>query len=623
MKFTRLIILSMLICGLWTNSALSAFPQVSCGVAAFKHGTATSTSTAHVGDILDYVINVSVPSNGLDIHNGTVTLTLPNGNSVTVATGVSLAANNSLLFPASWPPVPANQQYTVNVADIGTHGATAHHILAKSECDATASDETEVTGTGQNPVLIIEPNVCVTKTVTPTTSAPGGQVTFHIKVCNCGDTTLTRDSVIDTILGVKTSSFPTSLTAGQCSSIIDFPYTIPLDADANNPLCNIVTAKYEDILGLQVQDDANACVTLEKPGIDVKKTCDAYSKVGDTINYEVKIKNTGNANLTIDSVVDNKADNPIVFSSCNPLAPGATCTLDYSHLVVAGDDSNQPGAKVTNTVTVTAHLTDVPAVTVSQQATCDTILVHPSFTASKVCEPTTVTGPTAQYRIIITNNGDVPLLIHVVDPGVTPAIPDQQLSNVPPLNVINQLVTKPVPAGATEVCNDNMHVLATLPASYGLGNSYTFDSGPICCQVPGGQEGCTLGYWKNNTPCWCGSYLPGQKLNTVFDFSAQGIPPTVVALGNKTLLQALAFPGGSTVAGKAQNMLRQAVAALLNACSENVDFPLNTTAVIDKVNDALINTFKLGTVQSEFSTDNSLGCPLNADEARCSCCRNK
>jgi len=582
-----------------------ALPVNAADIALTKGVNPQTPNTYHRGETIHYVMTVHNAHGSETIRIDTVRDTEPN------AAVVNLTIPS---LPYDLGP-GATQNYTLDwVVSNNTPGGIAVNSLRVTGVQhSTFDDPFDVTV--EKGSMIIVPCVDVTKTVTPTVSAVGGQVTYHIRVCNCGDTTLTRDSVIDIpVLGTITSSFPTTLTAQQCSNVIDFPYTIP--EGSTDPNCDIVTAIYHDILGLQVDASDEACVDLVKPGLKVEKDCSEYSKVGDTIDYEVTITNTGEGNLVIDSVVDDP-NGPIDFSSCStPLAPAATCTLNYTHVVQPGEDSGQPGAKLTNTVTVTTHLADVPAVTVSQSATCDTILVHPDFTVEKTCVDNPVQGATARYQITITNTGDIPLLIHTNDAN----IPNQTLSNTPGLNVISKVVTRTVPAGATEVCN-NLEVIATLPALYNLANSITKETGDICCQVPG-LEGCTLGFWKNSIACWCDSYLPGDKLDSVFDFDAAGIPQDVNALRHKTLLQALQFPGGSTVAGKAQNMLRQAVAALLNACSENVESPLNTQAVIDMVNDALINTFKLGTVQNTLETYNKLGCPLSSANAKpCPCCR--
>jgi len=63
--------------------------------------------------------------------------------------------------------------------------------------------------------------------------------------------------------------------------------------------------------------------------------------------------------------------------------------------------------------------------------------------------------------------------------------------------------------------------------------------------------------------------------------------PDSLGLDNTTLLQALNFKGGSGTKGAAQNLLRAAVAALLNSAHPGVDYPRTTGEVIAAVNAAL------------------------------------
>jgi hypothetical protein len=107
-------------------------------------------------------------------------------------------------------------------------------------------------------------------------------------------------------------------------------------------------------------------------------------------------------------------------------------------------------------------------------------------------------------------------------------------------------------------------------------------------------EGCTLGFWKNNAGlsrtvgkknrvkvqdnCWCPAYSPGDTLSPIFIF-----PDDLKSYETVTLIEALKISGS-----KEANMLRQAVAALLNECSEKVDYhESDAGSVIDIVNAAL------------------------------------
>jgi hypothetical protein len=114
---------------------------------------------------------------------------------------------------------------------------------------------------------------------------------------------------------------------------------------------------------------------------------------------------------------------------------------------------------------------------------------------------------------------------------------------------------------------------------------------------PPGDEGCTPGFWKQSQhfDSWTG-FATTDKFEAVFGVNVPGDP---------TLLQALNAGGGGINA-----LERHAVAALLNASSPDVDYPLTVSEVIANVQAAIAN----GTIEqtkNEFESFNELGCPLS------------
>jgi hypothetical protein len=126
--------------------------------------------------------------------------------------------------------------------------------------------------------------------------------------------------------------------------------------------------------------------------------------------------------------------------------------------------------------------------------------------------------------------------------------------------------------------------------------------------VPPGQEGCTPGFWKQpqHLDAWV-TYTPGQTLESVFDV------PDAFGLDNVTLLEALSLEGGPTTADAAEILLRQAVAALLNAASPEVDYPLTEAEIIAQVNAALASGDRdtILALAEQLDTFNNLFCPLD------------
>ena len=121
-------------------------------------------------------------------------------------------------------------------------------------------------------------------------------------------------------------------------------------------------------------------------------------------------------------------------------------------------------------------------------------------------------------------------------------------------------------------------------------------------------EGCTLGYWKNHTDRWCSSYSTCDMFSVIFSGAQSTFP-------NLTLLQALNLGGGGV-----NNLARQGVAALLNACSNEVDYPApylnNPQSVIDAVNAAFqAGGNAPGSLASQLDVLNNSGCPLGGTRA--------
>lgn len=89
-------------------------------------------------------------------------------------------------------------------------------------------------------------------------------------------------------------------------------------------------------------------------------------------------------------------------------------------------------------------------------------------------------------------------------------------------------------------------------------------------------EGCGHGFWKKPSRVWTG-FSRNQTVGSVF----AGLPSGIASL---TLSNALTQGGGGLSA-----LMRQAVAALLNAENSDVDYPLTTAQVIEMVNEAIAN----------------------------------
>jgi hypothetical protein len=126
-------------------------------------------------------------------------------------------------------------------------------------------------------------------------------------------------------------------------------------------------------------------------------------------------------------------------------------------------------------------------------------------------------------------------------------------------------------------------------------------------EPPVGDQGCTIGYWKNHTDRWA-IVSPGDSFNSTF--GVELFAPDI------TLGQAVNLGGGG-----ANNLARQATAALLNAHGGTpnadgsmVSFPYDAGWVIQQVQDAVANG-TMGETAQALDALNNLGCPLSGTPA--------
>lgn len=159
--------------------------------------------------------------------------------------------------------------------------------------------------------------------------------------------------------------------------------------------------------------------------------------------------------------------------------------------------------------------------------------------------------------------------------------------------------------------NVEVNDLTTFGASwvFETSSSGALDEPQLCVEEPeeGGGEGCTPGYWRqrHHFDDWTG-YAPGDDLAGVFDIPAdlELARPERDDPEDISLHDAVTLRGGGVNA-----LLRHAVAALLNAASDDVSYDLTESQVISRVNDALADGEFEG-LKDELETFNEQGCPL-------------
>jgi hypothetical protein len=115
-------------------------------------------------------------------------------------------------------------------------------------------------------------------------------------------------------------------------------------------------------------------------------------------------------------------------------------------------------------------------------------------------------------------------------------------------------------------------------------------------QYDDGPDGCTPGFWKNQTSVWSG-FSPGDLFNSVFGVNYDA---------SLTLLDALNQGGGGFAA-----LARHASAALLNAAHDDVAYDLTTSQVIALVQQAFA-TNNPEPAKDQLDELNNAGCSIDA-----------
>jgi hypothetical protein len=697
MKTLKYLTICFVVCCLFAGS-LFAVPNdvgISISIRAEFQGTDVLAFVAEEGDVIEYIVTVSLSDVQFPITDGEPELTLPDGTVIDLDNGLALGTDSSI----EYPPVP----YTIDSADLGQQpGASANEVRGLASVEATSqtgSTTQDVAASTNFDTVVIAPCVSVDKTAECDVAQVGDIFDYTITISNCGDDPLTAVSIMDVpLFGDLLPACDTLAPGADC--IITLPYTVlPGDPD---PLLNEVTVVYEvtGIPAVQVTDTNDFEVDIIHPDFTVVKECLTDDVDADEVTFLITITNTGDVPLdfTTDegeiapftlvpgevlavqvtqpvpadaTEVENTvnviatlpeeyicADNGTTIekdaeATCNILQPDFTVTKEcITPEVLAGEmatflititntgqtsldfvtdeaeiapftlavgeerieevDRLAVEGSVSNTINVTATTVNGTVLQSSASDTCG--VITPDFEVVKNCltDPV-VADSNALFEIIITNTGDVPLIFDVND---APDAPFQVGPIDPGANWTDTVQRVPGDCGVDAVVSNTVVVTALYGDAQELGPKEATAECPVPCV---GDEGCTPGFWKNHPDCWCDSYTPTMDADDVFTALQD---PNYASYSDKkcdfdtdSLLDALKYGGGRGLAGSVRNMLRHATAALLNGCSDNVQYPVSDALVIDLVNAALATEDvdviqELHGVLAGFNEDNP--CPINA-----------
>ena len=186
-------------------------------------------------------------------------------------------------------------------------------------------------------------------------------ITYTIKVTNNGNVTINNIEVKDELTGdtfnkdVFNLIGSISLAPGK-DRTFTVRYTAIQNDIVNGSILNVATVTGTDPDGNPVSDETERTVTTERANADytVTKTVDnpqAEYKVGDVINYTIRVTNTGNLtlnNLTVTDQMQGASGNAVIANRAGvtvngntatiaTLAVGASIELKASYTVVRAD----------------------------------------------------------------------------------------------------------------------------------------------------------------------------------------------------------------------------------------------------------------------------------------------
>ncbi len=486
----------------------------------------------------------------------------------------------------------------------GTHEVTGS-VSGRSTCGATVEAQDPAFYRGRSLTAAIDlvkmtNGIHADSPPGPTVSI-GTSVQWSYIVTNTGTMDLTGITVVDS-RGVAVSCPKTTLAPAE---------SMTCTASGIAEACqysNVATAQGRPATGepVSAQDSSyyfgrhNAAITIVKRtnGEDANVPPGPSITVGSAVQWTYAVTNTGDVTLTNVTVSDDRTS---VTCPKTTLAPSESMTCTASGTAIAGVQRNL-GTAVGSPPCGDAVVANDPS---HYQGVTPGINIEKLINGQDADDAAhaveiPVESPVL-WSFVVTNTGDV-------------ALSNVSVTDTPPRAITCPKTT--LEPGESMTCTASGTAAAGLDCDTGRAvgtspQSAQVESTDTACYfgMGLGNQGCTPGYWKNHTDSWPPTgYSSGQTVGSVFAQAA-----TYPSLSAATLLQALAFGGGSGVSGAAEILLRAAVAALLNASHPSVDYPRTPAGVISDVNAALAtqNRDTMLALAATLDADNNLGCPLN------------
>lgn len=390
------------------QDSASVPPEQIPGIALVKTGTGPDPLVA--GEQVSYEFAVTNTGN-VPLTNVMVTDPLA-GLSPVTCPGDSLAPGENMTCTATLQVT----QDDVN-AGIIENTATTEGIAPDN---STVSDQDSAS---VPPVQL--PAITIDKTAGgPDPLVAGEAVSYAFLVTNTGNVPLTNVSVTDPLPNLSAIDCPDTVLPIGASINCTASYTVTPDDVNAGVIENTATAQGTAPNQTEVSDEDSASVPpAQLPSIAIEKTAGGPDPlvVGETVNYEFLVTNTGNVPLSNVMVTDPLPNLSAIDCPGATLTTGAdmTCTATYE---VTQDDVN--AGVIENTATVQG--TAPRGLTVSD---LDSARVPPDQLPAIAIDKSgsgpdpLVAGAAVSYEFLVTNTGNVPLTDVIVEdplPGLSP-----------------------------------------------------------------------------------------------------------------------------------------------------------------------------------------------------------
>nr|WP_121271456.1 Ig-like domain-containing protein [Pedobacter schmidteae] len=395
-------------------------------------------ATVKPGDVLTYNI---ILTNSFGTAKTGVTAS---DNVPSTLTGITAISNAGTLTgnKIDWTglTVPANGSLTLSFKAIVSGNLPVGTISIKNTASIVDPIDPAVPIIPEIELPVNEsPAINLVKTVTNTGTGVGGafnvgdkiEYTFTIK--NTGDVTLYNINITDPLISNSAINIPGSiLPNNEVKQVVNYTVT-QADADAGN-VTNSALAKASSPAGNIIEDKSGTTIAgddptitpiTQNPSLSLTKTAvvGVHNKIGDVINYNLVVKNTGNVTLTAIAITDANADagsiSPALVAS---LAPNATANITAKHTVTQADldrgyvaniakadGKNPKGGNVHAESTDPAPIPGAPV-----DPTCTTCTITPiqqspaiKLTKTAVAGPYNKVGDIINYNLVLENTGNV------------------------------------------------------------------------------------------------------------------------------------------------------------------------------------------------------------------------